>query len=93
MSIDNPLFEGKLIRLDPIDHEKDPEIVSRWKHNAGFMRLMYTDAMRPLSVWQVKKKLEELEKSIEEEKNILHFRIRTCSDDRLVGFAELFWIS
>jgi len=54
---------------------------------------MYTDAMRPLSVWQVKKKLEELEKSIEEEKNILHFRIRTCSDDRLVGFAELFWIS
>jgi RimJ/RimL family protein N-acetyltransferase len=93
MSIDNPLFEGRLIRLGPVDHEKDPEIVSRWTHNAGFMRMMYTDPARPLSVWQVKKKLEELEKSIEEDKNLFHFRIRTRSDDRLVGFAELSCIS
>ena len=93
MSIDNPLFEGRLIRLGQIDHEKDPEIVSRWTHNAGFMRNMYTEPMRPLSVWQVKKKLEELEKSIEENKNLFHFRIRRRSDDRLVGFAELSWIS
>ena len=93
MSIDNPLFEGQLIRLGPIDHEKDPEIVSQWTHNGGFMRMMYTEPARPLSVWQVKKKLEELEKSIEENKNLFHFRIRTCSDDRLVGFAELSWIS
>jgi RimJ/RimL family protein N-acetyltransferase len=93
MSIDKPLFEGRLIRLGQIDHEKDLEIVSRWTHNAGFMRNMYTEPMRPLSTWQVKKKLEELEKSIEEEKNLFHFRIRTCSDDRLVGFAELFRIS
>jgi len=93
MSIDNLLFESRLIRLGPIDHEKDPEIVSRWTHNAGFMRMMYTDPARPLSVWQVKKKLEDLEKSIEEDKNLFHFRIRTMSDDRLVGFAELSWIS
>lgn len=56
MSIDNPLFEGRLIRLGPIDHEKDPEIVSHWTHNAGFMRMLYTDPARPLSVWQAKKK-------------------------------------
>jgi RimJ/RimL family protein N-acetyltransferase len=93
MSIDTPLFDGKLVRLGPIDHEKDPEIVSRWTHDGGFMRMMYTDPLRPLSAWQVKKKLEELEKSIEENKNIYHFRIRTKSDDRLVGFAELLWIS
>jgi RimJ/RimL family protein N-acetyltransferase len=93
MSIDTPLFDGSLVRLGPIDYEKDPEIVSRWTHDAGFMRMMYTDPMRPLPPWQVKKKLEELEKSIEEDKNIFHFRIRTLSDDRLVGFAELTWIS
>jgi RimJ/RimL family protein N-acetyltransferase len=93
MNIDNPLFEGSLVRLGPIDHEKDPEIVSRWTHDAGFMRMMYTDPVRPLSAWQVKKKLEELEKKIEEDKNIFHLRIRTRSDDRLVGFAELLWIS
>ncbi len=93
MSINNPLFESALIRLGPIDHEKDPEIVSRWTHDAGFMRMMYTEPMRPLSVWQVRKKLEELEKSIEEDKNLFHFRIRAKGDDRLVGFAELMWIS
>lgn len=93
MSIDKQLFEGSLIHLGPIDHEKDPGIVSRWTHDAGFMRMMYTEPMRPLSVSQVKKKLEELEKSIEEDKNRFHFRIRTRSDDRLVGFAELLWIS
>jgi len=55
--------------------------------------MMYSDPARPLSAWQVKKKLEELEKSIEEDKNLFHFRIRTRSDERLVGFAELAWIS
>jgi RimJ/RimL family protein N-acetyltransferase len=89
MSIENPLFQGSLVKLGPLDHEKDPEIVSRWTHDAGFMRMMYTDPVRPLSVWQVKKKMEELEKSLEEDKNSFHFRIRTCSDERLVGFAEL----
>ena len=93
MSIGNPLFDGELIRLGPVDHEKDPEIVSRWTHNVDFMRMMYTDPVKPLSVWLVKKKLEELEKSIEEDKNLFHFRIRTRSENRLVGFAELTWIS
>lgn len=93
MSINSPLFEGNFIRLGPIDHEKDPEIVSRWTHDAGFMRMMYTEPARPLSPWQVKKKLEELEKFIDEDKNIFHFRIRARSDDRLIGFAELTWIS
>jgi RimJ/RimL family protein N-acetyltransferase len=93
MSIVTPLFEGSLVRLGPLDHEKDPEIVSRWTHNTGFMRMMYTEPARPLSVWQVKKRLEDLEKSIEEEKNLFHFRVRTREDDRLVGLAELYWIS
>lgn len=30
MSIETQLFEGKLIRLAPIDHEKDPAVESRW---------------------------------------------------------------
>jgi RimJ/RimL family protein N-acetyltransferase len=93
MSIDTPLFDGSLIRLGQIDHEKDPEVVARWTHNAGFMRMMYTDPMRPQAPWQVKKKLEELEKSIEENRNLFHFRIRARIDDRLLGFAELYWIS
>jgi RimJ/RimL family protein N-acetyltransferase len=93
MSIENCLFKGNMIQMGPIDHENDPAIVSRWTHNAGFMRMMYTEPARPLSCWQVKKKIEELEKSIEENKNLFHFRIRTRNDERSVGFAEILWIS
>ncbi len=93
MSINQPLFEGALVRLGEIDHEKDPEVVARWSHDAGFMRMMYIEPMRPLSAWQVKKKLEDLEKSIDEERSLFHFRIRSRGDDRLLGFAELYWIS
>jgi RimJ/RimL family protein N-acetyltransferase len=93
MSIDTPLFDGSLVRLGQIDHEKDPQTVSRWTHDAGFMRMMYTEPMLPLSPWQVKKELEKLEKSLEEQRNLFHFRIRSRSDDRLLGFAELSWIS
>ena len=83
--IQTQLFEGSDIRFGPIDHEKDPAIVSRWTHDAGFMRMMYTDPMRPLAPWQVKKELEKLEKSLEEERNLFHFRIRARDDDRLIG--------
>jgi len=93
MSISNSLFQGKHVRLGPIDHEKDPEIVSLWTHDPAFMRMMYTDVQRPLSPWQVKKELEAMEKSIEEEKNRFHFRIRARRGGRLIGFAEVMWIS
>ena len=93
MSIDNPLFEGKLVRLGAIDHDKDAEVISRWSNDAGFMRMMYLDPMRPLSSWQVKKRMDALEKAIEEDKNLFHFRIRALGDDRLLGLAELYWIS
>jgi len=93
MSIATPLFEGSLVRLGPIDHEKDPAVISAWSHDAGFMRMMYIDPMRPLSPWQVKKELEKLEKSLEEERNLFHFRIRSRSDGRLLGFAEINRIS
>jgi RimJ/RimL family protein N-acetyltransferase len=93
MSIATPLFEGSLVSLGSIDHEKDPETVSHWTHDGGFMRMMYTEPMRPLSPFQVKKDLEKLDKAIEEERNLFHFRIRTRTDDRLLGFAEINWIA
>jgi len=93
MNIYTPLFEGEHVRLGPIDHEKDAEVESRWTHDAEFMRLMYLEPARPFSPWQIKKKYEALEKSIEEEKNLFHFRIRARKDDRLIGLAEIYFIS
>ena len=92
MSIENSLYDGQLVCLAPIDHEKDAEIESRWTHNAEYMRLLYPEAARPLSPWQVKKRYEAIEKEMDENKNLFHFAIRLRTDDRLVGFAQIYWI-
>ena len=43
------LFESQDIRFGPIDYEKDPEIESKWTHNAEFMRLYDFEPARPMS--------------------------------------------
>ena len=83
------LFEGQDIRFGPIDYEKDPEIESKWTHNAEFMRLYETEPARPTSAAMVKKQYEKLEKQVEESKNIYYFAIRARADDRLIGKAML----
>jgi RimJ/RimL family protein N-acetyltransferase len=83
------LFESQDIRFGPIDYEKDPEIESRWTHNAEFMRLYEFEPARPTSAAIVKKQYEKLEKKIEEDKNLYHFMIRAKADDRLIGKAMI----
>jgi RimJ/RimL family protein N-acetyltransferase len=90
--IQTQLFEGQDIRFGPIDHEKDPEIESKWTHDSEFMRLMETNPARPMSVAMVKKQYEKLEKQIEEDKNTYHFMIRAKADERLIGKASIQWI-
>jgi RimJ/RimL family protein N-acetyltransferase len=90
--IQTQLFEGQDIRFGPIDHEKDPEIESRWTHDSEFMRMMETTPARPMSAAMIKKQYEKLEKQIEENKNLYHFMIRAKADDRLIGKAVIQWI-
>jgi RimJ/RimL family protein N-acetyltransferase len=83
------LFEGQDIRLGPIDYEKDPEVESKWTHNAEFMRLYEFEPARPMSVAVVKKEYEKLEKRVEEQKRLYPFMIRAKTDDRLIGKAMI----
>ncbi len=87
--IQTQLYEGPDIRFGPIDHEKDPEIESRWTHDSEFMRMMDTAPARPMSAAIIKKQYEKLEKQIEESKNLYHFMIRAKADDRLIGTAAV----
>jgi RimJ/RimL family protein N-acetyltransferase len=90
--IQTQLFESQDVRLGPIDHEKDPEIESRWTHDSEFMRLMETAPARPMSAAMLKKQYEKLEKQVDEDKNLYHFMIRARTDDRLIGKAVIQWI-
>lgn len=92
LDIQTQLFESADLHLGPVDHEKDPEIESRWTHDSDFMRLMEINPARPLSAAMVKKQYEKLEKQIEEEKNLFHFMIRAKEADRLIGKAAIYWI-
>ena len=89
LDIATQLFDGQDIRLGPIDYEKDPEVESKWTHDASFMRLYEIEPARPMSVAIVKKQYERLEKQIEERKNLYHFMIRAKTDDRLIGKAMI----
>ena len=90
--IQTQLFEGQDIRLGPIDHEKDPDIESKWTHDSEFMRMMEVNPARPMSAAIIKKQYEKLEKQIDESKNLYHFAIRAKEDDRLIGKADVQWI-
>jgi RimJ/RimL family protein N-acetyltransferase len=46
----------------------------------------------PLSTGQVEKRLEALEKELEESKSGYYFTIRAREDNRLLGFATINWI-
>ncbi|OGO62271.1 MAG: hypothetical protein A2030_03925 [Chloroflexi bacterium RBG_19FT_COMBO_50_10] len=92
MSIDTQLFEGKLIRLGPINHEKDPDMESRWTHDLSLMRALSRQPALPLSVAQMKKKYEAIEKEVDESKKLFHFTIRSREDDQMLGFTRIEWI-
>lgn len=92
MTIDTQLFEGKLIRLAPIDHEKDPELESRWTHDLQLMRALSLHPAMPLSVAQMKKKYEAIEKEADESKRLFYFTIRGREDGRFLGFMRIEWI-
>lgn len=97
MDIAHSLYEGQLIRLGPIDHEKDAPIESKWTHDAEYLRLLDPAPAHPVSPAQMKKKYEALEKECEESKNLFYFTIRQRAtdseqNDRLLGFAKIYWI-
>lgn len=85
----NSLFEGRFVRLGPIDHDKDPEVVARWTYDP-LLRMVLGGITRPLSTEATKKMLEKTEKQMDENKNLFHFMLRARDDDRLVGLAYIF---
>lgn len=89
MNLKRQLFEGDLLRLAPLDPEKDAEIVSRWTHDGEYLRALGIGVARPLSPEQVKKEFEKIEKSMQEDKNLYYFNLRLRDDDRLLGFARI----
>jgi RimJ/RimL family protein N-acetyltransferase len=83
------LFEGELIRLAPIDVDKDVKTISQWMHDPEYLRLSSAAPARPLAPVQVKKQIEEMQKQMEKRREV-NFVFRTREADRLVGWGGLY---
>ena len=57
-----PLYDGRNIRLTPIDLEKDPQIVANWTCRFEIARRLTDNAAHPLTVFEVKKVFEGMKK-------------------------------
>lgn len=91
MELSSGLYENRLIRLSPIDHENDASVVSRWTVDPN-MRSIFGNLPHPLSTASTSKLLEKIEKEMDEKKNLFHFMLRLKKDDRLIGMARIFWV-
>lgn len=92
MNINTRMFEGSLINLAPIDYEKDAEVESRWSHDLDFLHRLGVRPARPLSLAQVKKRYEQIEKDMDEKKSGYYFTVKLREDERMVGFVQIHWI-
>jgi RimJ/RimL family protein N-acetyltransferase len=87
-----PLFEGTLVRLTPVDYDKDSEIVAGWTHNTEYARMMSLEPVRPLTATQIRKQFEQNDKEMDESKRLFHYAVRAKENDRLIGEARLEWV-
>jgi len=87
--ISTQLYTAEDICLGPINYETDPQIESKWTHDATFMRLYDFEPVRPMSAAMIKKQYEKLEKQMDEGRHMYHFMIRAKADDRLIGIAVI----
>lgn len=87
--IDTPLFTGALIRLEPLNPERDAETIARWTHDPRYPMQWGDRVVLPLPAGLVKKQLEELLRRAEKDRCALAFSVRSREDDRMLGIATL----
>jgi len=87
-AMNTQLFTGKLVRLAAPDPEAEGDTVTRWWRDTEYSRLLDND---PAMMWSPRKARQSLEEYLKEDP--VFFRIRTLSEDRLIGFVGLHGIS
>jgi RimJ/RimL family protein N-acetyltransferase len=92
MDISTSLYTGKLVRLTRIELEKDPETLAKWSEEATLARMLDQTPARPLAPEQIKKRLEKIEKEMDEERNLFYFHLRPLSEEKLVGWGKIYRI-
>jgi RimJ/RimL family protein N-acetyltransferase len=92
MNLNQSLYLGERTRLTRIELESDPAALAAWTKDAALLRSLGEEVARPLSVWDVKKRLEKVEKEMDEGDTLYYFHIRPREGDTLLGWGKIYWI-
>lgn len=81
------MFRGELVRLDAWDLERDVPELAAWHLEMGFQRMGFDQAIRPASLDDVRKFIEQWR---DDWPASITFAVRALDDDRLVGMTRLY---
>jgi len=89
-----PLFEGRYLKLTPVDPEKDAQSIAAWTYELDIAAHMREEnPARPMAVFEVKKLYERWQKESEESGRKFLFTIRLSSaadeDNRIIGMLRI----
>ncbi len=79
----NKLFEGELVRLIPIDPERDAKLFSTWSKDSEYSRLLDVSPAVRFSAQMVQNWFEKGDHNEHE------FMIQSLGDNRMIGFIDL----
>lgn len=87
------LYQGTSLRLTGINPENDPAALAEWSRDGGLAWDLDDFPARPLSAWEMGKRLETIEKKMDEEHNLFYYHFRPLEAETLLGWGKLDWIS
>jgi RimJ/RimL family protein N-acetyltransferase len=88
MTTANPL-QGQRLRLDAVDLERDPPAMIAWSRDSEFLRLLQTNVVRPWTVPDLRKWIEDDIGGDELKDTVYFFVVRRLADGRLLGTVDL----
>jgi RimJ/RimL family protein N-acetyltransferase len=85
------LFQGELVCLVREEPEAAAKTFARWERDSEYMRLMDDEPAHMLSDKMIIKRMGDLEERLRDK--LFFFFIKPLTDDRLIGFVNLFLFS
>jgi hypothetical protein len=62
MMQESSLFDGEQVCLSPLSPELDAPIIASWTYDLEFSRFFRENSPRPLTVFEIKKQIEDWQK-------------------------------
>ncbi len=84
-----PLYDGRTLRMVPIDVEADALVIAVWSYAPQVVSQIREGGVNPLTVFEVSKILGNWKRSSEESGRSFVFALRPQEEDRLVGLLRV----